>query len=57
MEGAFLKSWDEDLTLRRYDLEECCDFSRHSGVKTMMIYRKRKKNVQGDLSELLAAAL
>ncbi len=41
----------------RYDLEECCDFSRHSDVKTMMIYRKRKKNVQGDLSELLAADL
>jgi site-specific recombinase XerC len=41
----------------RYDLEECCDFSRHSDVKTMMIYRKRNKNVQGDLSELLAADL
>jgi integrase/recombinase XerD len=41
----------------RYDIEECCDFSRHSDVKTMMIYRKRKKNVQGDLSELLAADL
>lgn len=37
-------------------LEEVMDFSRHKDIKTLMIYRDRERNVQGQLAELLAAA-
>jgi len=35
-------------------LEEVLDFSRHSDVKTLMIYRDRERNVQGTLAALVA---
>lgn len=35
-------------------LEEVMDFSRHKDIKTLMIYRDRIKNVQGDLAARLA---
>jgi len=36
------------------DLEEVLDFSRHKDVKTLMIYRDRDRNVQGQLAALVA---
>ena len=36
-------------------LEEVRDFSRHADVKTLMIYRDRERNVQGQLAALVAA--
>ncbi|HOX38700.1 MAG TPA: tyrosine-type recombinase/integrase [Candidatus Brocadiia bacterium] len=39
------------------DLEEVCDFSRHSDVSTLMIYRDRERNVQGQLATMVAEAL
>ncbi len=39
------------------DLEEVLDFSRHSDVKTLMIYRDRERNVQGRLAALVAAGM
>ena len=38
-------------------LEEVRDFSRHADVKTLMIYRDRERNVQGQLSDLVAAGV
>lgn len=38
-----------------YGLEEVLDFSRHTDVKTLMIYRDRERNAQGRLAELVAA--
>jgi len=39
-----------------FGLEEVLDFSRHKDVKTLMIYRDRERNVQGQLAALVAAA-
>lgn len=39
------------------DIEEVLDFSRHSDVRTLMIYRDRERNVQGKLSELVADSI
>jgi len=36
------------------DLEEVCDFSRHADIRTLMIYRDRERNVQGNLSGLIS---
>jgi len=36
-------------------LEEVLDFSRHTDVKVLMIYRDRERNVQGILAALVAA--
>jgi integrase/recombinase XerC len=36
-------------------LEEVLDFSRHTDVKVLMIYRDRERNVQGTLAALVAA--
>lgn len=38
-------------------LEEVMDFSRHKNVKTLMVYRDRERNVQGQLSALIAGAV
>jgi len=38
-------------------LEEVLQFSRHKDVKTLMIYRDRERNVQGQLAALVAAAV
>ena len=38
-------------------LEEVRDFSRHADVKTLMIYRDRERNVQGQLAALVAAGV
>ena len=38
-------------------LEEVLDFSRHADVKTLMIYRDRERNVQGQLAALVAAGV
>jgi len=35
-------------------LEEVSDFSDHKDVRTLLIYRDCERNVQGQLSELLA---
>jgi integrase/recombinase XerC len=37
-------------------LEEVRDFSGHKDVKTLLIYRDRERNVQGQLAALVAAA-
>ena len=37
--------------------EEVLDFSRHADVKTLMIYRDRERNVQGQLAALVAAGV
>ena len=37
-------------------LEEVLDFSRHKDVKTLMVYRDRERNVQGQLAALVAEA-
>jgi len=39
------------------DLEEVCDFSRHASVATLMIYRDRERNVQGQVANLVASSL
>ena len=36
-------------------LEEVLSFSRHSNVTTLMIYRDRERNVQGELAAMVAA--
>ncbi len=36
-------------------LEEVLDFSRHTDVKVLMVYRDRERNVQRTLAELVAA--
>jgi integrase/recombinase XerC len=36
------------------NLEEVRDFSRHADVRTLMIYRDRERNVQGQLASLVA---
>ena len=36
------------------DLEEVLDFSRHTDVKVLMIYRDRERDVQGLLAELVS---
>jgi len=36
------------------NLEEVLDFSRHRDVKTLMVYRDRERNVQGQLAGLIA---
>lgn len=36
------------------NLEEVMDFSRHADVRTLMIYRDRERNVQGQLASLVA---
>ena len=36
-------------------LEEVLDFSRHRDVKTLMVYRDRERNVQGQLAAMVAA--
>jgi len=38
-------------------LDEVLQFSRHKDVKTLMIYRDRERNVQGQLAGLVAAAV
>ena len=38
-------------------LEEVRDFSRHADVKTLMIYRDRERNVQGQLAAMVAAGV
>ena len=38
-------------------LEEVLDFSRHADVKTLMIYRDRERNVQGQLAALVASGV
>jgi integrase/recombinase XerC len=38
-------------------LEEVLDFSRHANVKTLMVYRDRERNVQGQLAELVAGGI
>jgi len=35
-------------------LEQVRDFSDHKEIKTLLVYRDRERNVQGQLSELLA---
>ena len=35
-------------------LEEVLDFSRHRNVQTLMVYRDRERNVQGQLASLIA---
>jgi integrase/recombinase XerC len=37
------------------DLEEVMDFSRHKSVRTLMVYRDRERNVQGQIAALVAA--
>lgn len=37
-----------------YGLEEVLDFSRHANVKTLMVYRDRERNLQGELASLVA---
>jgi integrase/recombinase XerC len=39
------------------DLEEIKQFSRHSDVRTLMIYRDRERNVQGTLAGLVSAQI
>ena len=36
------------------DLEEVLDFSRHTDVKVLMIYRDRERDIQGLLAELVS---
>lgn len=38
-----------------YGLEEVRDFSRHVDIKTLMVYRDRERNVQGQLAKLVAS--
>jgi integrase/recombinase XerC len=38
-------------------LEEVLDFSRHSDVKVLMVYRDRERDVQGQLAALVAAGV
>ncbi len=38
-------------------LEEILDFSRHADVSTLLIYRDRERNVQGQLASAVAAAV
>jgi integrase/recombinase XerC len=38
-------------------LEEVRDFSGHADVKTLMIYRDRERNVQGQLASLVAGEI
>ena len=35
-------------------LEEILDYSDHSSVNILMIYRERERNIQGKLAELVA---
>ena len=37
-----------------FALEEVMDFSRHKSVLTLMIYRDRERNIQGEISKLLS---
>lgn len=39
-----------------YGLEEVLDHSRHASVSTLMIYRDRERNVQGQIATLVAKA-
>lgn len=40
--------------MNNFGLEEVCDYSRHRSVAALMIYRDRERNVQGQLSCLVA---
>lgn len=40
-----------------YGIEEVRDFSRHSSVATLMVYRDRERNIQGQLAALVAGAI
>lgn len=40
--------------LNGFGLEEVLDFSRHSNVETLMVYRDRDENIQGKISDLIA---
>jgi integrase/recombinase XerC len=35
-------------------LDECCQYSRHKDVKTLMIYRDKERDVQGTLASFLS---
>lgn len=37
-----------------FGLEELLDFSRHSNVSTLMIYRDKERDIQGEISKLLS---
>jgi integrase len=39
-----------------YGLEDVLDLTRHADVTTLLIYQDRASNVQGQLSDLLAAS-
>ncbi len=36
------------------DLEEVLDFSRHSSIETLMIYRDRERDIRDRLAQLFA---
>jgi integrase/recombinase XerC len=38
-------------------LEEVLQFSRHSDVRTLLVYRDQERNVQGRLAQLVAASV
>ena len=40
--------------LKGIDLEEVLDFSRHTDIKVLMVYRDRERDVQGVLANLVA---
>lgn len=40
-----------------FGLEEVCDYSRHRSVAALMVYRDRERNVQGQLSSLVANSI
>lgn len=43
--------------MNNFGLEEVCDYSRHRSVAALMVYRDRERNVQGQLSALVANSI
>ena len=68
-EDAGIKAWPHGLrhtaiteAVKRsqeagYPLETAQDFSRHTDIRTLLVYRDRERNLQGEIAGLVAGAL